>query len=212
MNILIVGGGSPDLWPVIDFNTFDFFIGIDRGALYLLEQKQILHLAIGDFDSITLEERAHVFSKAENIEQSKPEKDDTDTQLALDWAFLNYPDANVLLIGVTGGRIDHLLANIWLGTEPRYRPFLSQVTLADKQNTLHYYLPGNYTIFHEENMTYLAYCCLTPVENLTLEKSKYTLENKNVLFPTSFASNEFIGPTANFSFTKGILAVVQSKD
>ena len=49
-------------------------------------------------------------------------------------------------------------------------------------------------------MKYLAYCCLTPVSNLTLKGSKYVLENKEVEYPTSYASNEFLSDTAEFSF------------
>ena len=61
-------------------------------------------------------------------------------------------------------------------------------------------------------MKYLAYCCLTPVRDLTLTKSKYLLERQQVLVPTSYASNEFVTDTAGFSFSEGVIAVVQSRD
>lgn len=61
-------------------------------------------------------------------------------------------------------------------------------------------------------MKYLAYCCLTPVSALTLKGSKYVLENKAVEYPTSYASNEFLSDTAEFSFSDGMIAVIQSKD
>ncbi|OUK06056.1 thiamine pyrophosphokinase, partial [Enterococcus faecium] len=53
---------------------------------------------------------------------------------------------------------------------------------------------------------------LTPVSNLTLKGSKYVLENKEVEYPTSYASNEFLSDTAEFSFSDGMIAVIQSKD
>lgn len=34
-----------------------------------------------------------------------------------------YPEAQIDLIGATGGRLDHLLANLWLPLEDRFRPF-----------------------------------------------------------------------------------------
>ena len=49
-------------------------------------------------------------------------KDDTDTQLGIFNTFERYPQAEVTLIGATGGRLDHLLANLWLGMEPRFKP------------------------------------------------------------------------------------------
>ncbi|MCE5853706.1 thiamine diphosphokinase, partial [Enterococcus faecium] len=47
---------------------------------------------------------------------------------------------------------------------------------------------------------------------LTLKGSKYVLENKEVEYPTSYASNEFLSDTAEFSFSDGMIAVIQSKD
>lgn len=126
--------------------------------------------------------------------------------------FERYPQAEVTLIGATGGRLDHLLANLWLGMEPRFKPFAHQLIIRDCQNYLSYYLPGEHIVRQIPDMKYLAYCCLTPVSNLTLKGSKYVLENKEVEYPTSYASNEFLSDTAEFSFSDGMIAVIQSKD
>lgn len=210
MKTLVVAGGNPADWPKLA--VFERYVGIDRGALYLLERGLPLHLAVGDFDSLNEDERRHVFAAAEQVQQSHPEKDDTDTQLGLSAVFTTDPTAQVTLIGATGGRLDHLLANLWLGLEPRFQPFLRQIRLADRQNVLSYYGPGSYEIQREEEMKYLAYCCLTPVKDLTLTQSKYLLDRHQVPVPTSFASNEFVTERAGFSFTEGIIAVIQSRD
>jgi thiamine pyrophosphokinase len=212
MEILLAAGAKPATWPRIQAENYDYFIGIDRGSLYLLEAGLPLDLAVGDFDSLNEAEKEIVFSAAKEVLQSPAEKDDTDTQLGMVSAFERFPEASVTLIGATGGRIDHLLANLWLGLEPRFQPFLSQITLLDSQNHFTYYLPGDHRICKQPEMKYLAYCCLTPVESLTLKESKYTLNNENVRYPTSYASNEFLTETASFSFTKGVIAVIQSKD
>ena len=115
-------------------------------------------------------------------------------------------------IGATGGRIDHLLANLWLPFEPRFQGVLRQIRLCDRQNSIQYYAPGSYIVPKEPDKEYLAYCCLTPVENLTLRRSKYLLTNQDVPYPTSYASNEFIEEAAAFSFDAGMIAVIQSKD
>jgi thiamine pyrophosphokinase len=153
-----------------------------------------------------------VFSTAEEVKQSPAEKDDTDTQLGLELLLNRYPEANVTLIGLTGGRIDHFLANLWMVLEPRFMPHCQQLLLKDQQNSIQFLLPGTHTIHKEAGMQYLAYCCLTPVSKLTLTKSKYTLSNQEVTHPTSYASNEFLTNQAQISFTEGIVAVVQSKD
>ena len=84
------------------------------------------------------------------------------------------------IIGATGGRIDHLLANLWLPFEPRFQGVLRQIRLCDRQNSIQYYAPGSYIVPKEPDKEYLAYCCLTPVENLTLRRSKYLLTNQDV--------------------------------
>ena len=212
MNILVVAGANPQTWPEILPSAFDIFVGVDRGGLFLLERGYPLDIAIGDFDSLELKEKMLVHKKANEVIESQPEKDDTDTQLALQHVFQTFPKADVTLIGATGGRLDHLLSNLWLGLEPRFAPFLSRFVLKDKQNEVRFYSPGKYQIYKESQMTYLAYCCLTPVEKLSLFESKYLLDNVDVAYPYSYASNEFVTDTASFSFEKGRMAVIQSRD
>lgn len=211
MKVLLVAGGKPEYWPHLE-DQYDFYVGIDRGSLYLLEKGYPLDLAVGDFDSLSPSEQKTVFDAAKEVKRSPAEKDDTDTQLGLAAALEKFPKAEILLIGATGGRLDHFLANLWLGVEPRFAPFLSQLTLADRQNHLRYLTPGEYVIRKIPGMTYLAYCCLTPVDHLTLTGSRYTLLNHHVAVPTSFASNEFLTKTAQIAFDSGIIAVIQSHD
>ena len=212
MNILLVAGGSPKEWPQFSIEQFDFIIGIDRGSLYSLERGWKLDLAVGDFDSLRQEEFERVKKEVREIEQAQAEKDFTDTQLALMRAFEKFPEAEMTIIGATGGRADHFLSNLWLPLEPEFQAFASQIQLKDRQNSITYYGPGSYSIAKEVGMTYLAYCCLTPVNNLTLTESKYTLDHVDVPIPTSYASNEFVGNSASFSFDSGMIAVIQSRD
>lgn len=212
MKILVVAGSHPQEWPDFTPETFDLFVGIDRGSLYILEQGWPLTMAVGDFDSLNAAEKEQVFQYAQEVVSSQPVKDDTDTQLALESLFARWPEAQATIIGATGGRLDHLLANIWLGVEPRFQPFVTQIRLWDQQNYLQYFLPGEHLVKKQSGYKYLAYCCLTPVQNLTLTHSKYLLDHVQVTVPTSYASNEFLGEVAQFSFDSGVIAVIQSKD
>lgn len=212
MNILLVAGGTPTEWPSIDPRTYDYFVGVDRGSLYILEEGWRLDLAVGDFDSLSDCEREQVRLAATEVKQALAEKDDTDTQLALALALTKFPKAQVTIVGATGGRLDHFLSNLWLPLEPRFEPFIRQITIKDRLNSFSYYLPGNYTLTKEPQMNYLAYCCLTPVTNLTLTDSKYTLTKAQIERPTSLASNEFVGASASLSFDTGCILVIQSRD
>ncbi|MFV0558564.1 MAG: thiamine diphosphokinase [Enterococcus sp.] len=210
MDVLIVAGGKPETWPPL--GNFDYYVGVDRGAWYLLQRECPLDLAIGDFDSLTPTELNRVQNSAQKMASAPPEKDDTDTQLALQEVFRKHPTANVTLIGATGGRLDHLLANLWVALEPRFTPYIRQIRIADWQNQVDFFAPGSYQLKQHAPMKYLAFCCLTAVDALSISGAKYSLTKKDVLVPTSYASNEFVAHSVAFSFTKGVLAVIQSRD
>lgn len=212
MKILLVAGGPPSEWPSIDWTEMDYFVGIDRGSWYILQQGCTLNLAVGDFDSLTAEEIYCIKKQADECVQVEAEKDDTDTQLALHLTLTKFPQAKVTLIGATSGRLDHFLANLWLPLEERFQSYAPQICLRDKKNSIHYLLPGDHVIQQIPQMKYLAYCCLTPITNLQLMGSKYTLKTTDVTRPISYASNEFINDKAYCSFDQGIIAVIQSCD
>lgn len=212
--VVIVAGGSPELWP--DLTPYKqaetVWIGVDRGSFNLLEIGIVPNSAVGDFDSLTKVELTQVEQQVGDMHYSNPEKDNTDTQLAIELALAKYPNAAIILIGATGGRLDHFLANLWMPLEPRFKQELGRITLVDRQNTITYFMPGDYVITKEADKDYLAYICLTSVEKLTLYNAKYQLTEYNATMPMSFASNEFLGDTSHFSFESGVLAVIQSKD
>ena len=213
-DVVIIGGGTPDEWP--DLSSFELettaFIGVDRGSLYGLKAEFSIEKAVGDFDSLSDEEWAWLQDKVPTIERCAAEKDDTDMQLGVLSAVERYPEANYHLIGATGGRLDHYLSNLWLPLQERFMPFMSQIFISDSQNSVSYFLPGEYTLVKEEDKPYLAYVCLTSVKGLTLYDAKYQLDKVDFLMPTSLSSNEFIGVTSRFSFIEGIMCVIQSKD
>ena len=76
---------------------FDCFVGVDRGSLWVLEEKLPLALAVGDFDSVTAEERQVIQKRAQHFVQARPEKDDTDLELALLTIFEQYSQAQVTI-------------------------------------------------------------------------------------------------------------------
>ena len=56
MKILLAAGGNPQNWPQSLLSKYDAYVGIDRGALYLLQAGYPVDLAVGDFDSLSNEE------------------------------------------------------------------------------------------------------------------------------------------------------------
>ena len=73
-SFLLVAGGNPSDWPTIEPATYDYFVGIDRGCLHLLEADLPLQLAVGDFDSLSREEYHFVQETTETLIQAPAEK------------------------------------------------------------------------------------------------------------------------------------------
>jgi len=207
---LLVGGPTAN-WPVNLAQIPGPWVGADRGALRLVKLGIQPVMVVGDFDSINQTELQTVKAAIDGSVIVKPDQDHTDTQLAVKSIFEQLKPDELHIYGATGGRIDHLLANLWLVLEPFFRAWAPKITLIDRQNTIRYFLPGDYTISKEADKTYLAFVPLMPMK-LTLADEKYPLTGAANEYPISWASNEFVGEKGHFSFDTGVLAVIQSCD
>ncbi|AEB29674.1 thiamine pyrophosphokinase [Carnobacterium sp. 17-4] len=213
-HLAIMVGGPYERVPVIKNNQSEelIWIGVDRGALRLLGQGIVPKIALGDFDSVTEEELEKIKKEIVDVRVYKAEKDETDTELAVQIAFDEFKPDSVSIYGATGGRMDHLLNNIYMIFQPKLLNHAAKIRLIDVQNTILYFLPGTHTIVKEQDKKYLAFTCLSPVEKLSIKDAKYQLTDADFSHPISLASNEFITDTVNFSFASGMIAVIQSKD
>lgn len=207
---LLVGGPTAN-YPA-DLTTIPGpWVGADRGALRLVKRGIQPVMVVGDFDSIDAAELQTVKDALVGAIVVKPDQDHTDTQLAIKSIFEQLQPDEVHLYGATGGRLDHLLANMWLVLDPVFRQWAPQIKLIDKQNSVRFFLPGDYQITKEADKRYLAFVPLMPM-HLTLPDEKYQLDAAYNAYPISWASNEFSGNTGHFSFDAGVLAVIQSRD
>ena len=97
----LVGGGdffAAGFKPQKD----DIIIAVDSGYSYLCDIGIKPHYIIGDFDSLDF------VPNGANVEIHPPEKDDTDTMLAVRKA-IELGVKRLMLFGCTGGRIAHTL-------------------------------------------------------------------------------------------------------
>lgn len=189
------------------------WVGADRGALRLVQWGIKPTLAIGDFDSVTPSELEQVVKSSQEV-IIRPLKDEvTDTELAIRFIMERFPNLTRLNIyGATGARLDQMLANLLFVLKPEFQSILQKVKLFDRFNAITFYGPGSHTLNKLPEMKYLAFIPLIAVENLTLIDQKYTLNQANFPFPVALSSNEFVEEQSHFTFTKGIICVIQSKD
>lgn len=85
----------------------------DGAARHLRPLNVIPAFIIGDMDSIDNETVRYFDKKGSAILTYPGDKDETDTQLAIEYALKLQPD-EIFIFGALGGRIDHTLANISL--------------------------------------------------------------------------------------------------
>lgn len=209
---LMAGGPSaplPDSWP----HAAGAWAGIDRGTLRLLQAGITPIFSVGDYDSLTEAEYAQVANSVPAHVRYAPEKDYTDTQLALAKA-LAMPEVTAIhLYGATGGRLDHALANLYLPLTPDLTAATTKLTVLDCDNRIEYLTAGRAVYQPRAGYRYFGVVCLTPVTGLTIQGAKYPLTNWSSTVPFSWASNEFVlGTPIRIAVQTGTLALIYSRD
>lgn len=216
MKILICSGGPKE--ELCSFSPYKedqemYFIGVDRGALYLLEEGIVAHEIIGDFDSLTEEEWKKVSSQVEKIEKHRVEKDETDTDLALLKA-ISYQPKEIFITGVTGGRLDHFEAALRtvLHTQTQF-PHIHH-KIINRYNEISILLPGKHKICRDEKYRYLSFFSYKQsVKNVTLRGVKYETTSETIELDSSrFTSNELVSEEGYISFSSGICLMIRSSD
>lgn len=213
VKIAIMGNGPKQLLPDIGIykNEIDIWIGADRGALTLIDHGIEVDYAVGDFDSINKLENERIKEKAKEYLLYPAEKDQTDIEIALVKAFeLNA--SQIYLFGVTGGRLDHGLANIQLLYSIAQKDV--QGIIVDKYNQIELTTPNYYEVEHQIDYPYVSFIPFSQhVKKLTLTGFYYSLENENISWGSTLCiSNKLLSNKGTFYYEEGILLLIKSRD
>ncbi|WP_053219710.1 thiamine diphosphokinase [Virgibacillus senegalensis] len=212
MAIAIVGGGPPGYVPdLTDYREVDYWIGADRGAVTLVQQGIVPDLAIGDFDSVMKGEMKEIRAHSREVKTFPPEKDETDLDLAVMEA-IKLGFTSIYFFGVTGGRVDHSLANVQQLYKLRNRGIHG--TIIDKGNQISLALPGDHQVGKDEVYTYISFLPFSSnVTGLSLRNFYYPLEDAKLEWGSTLCiSNHLLSEIGTFSFREGILMVIKSRD
>lgn len=213
--VLIISGGKieePFAFDYIGSHKFNLIIAADSGIEFLYRHQMKPDILVGDFDSA--DENIVAFYREDpevEFREFQPEKDDTDTEIAILLAIERGAE-EVHLLGGTGSRIDHMMANVallGLLLERQIPAFL-----ADAQNRVR--LINQRTVLQKDTQ-YGDYVSLLPfmgeVTGLTLTGFKYPLLDFTMGGCHSIGiSNEIEEPEAVITMKSGSLLVVESKD
>ena len=213
--ILCGGADEPDIAridEIISLYPTHILIGIDRGGLRLIEQGYRLDFAVGDFDSVTPQENALIVAQTDVMEKYHSEKDDTDMELGLLLAQRVAPEADYYILGGIGkqqGRLDHLLANIWLVFQPRFEMSIGRLQFIEVNHRIHFFKPGSYSLSPAYQEQYVSLVSLTAVKQLQITGAKYQLATIDIDYPRALISNEFYDEQAiELSFEEGLIMVL----
>ncbi|MBE6704631.1 MAG: thiamine diphosphokinase [Ruminococcaceae bacterium] len=184
MKCLIFTGGAP-----ICGNSFckediegRFVIAADSGCaqLDILEDSGILvcpDILLGDMDSYSKDKAVAKYPDAEFM-SFPPEKDYTDTQLAIHVAVEKGFD-DITVIGGTGNRADHYLANLSLLRKYSYDGIT--LTIDDGKNRIVYCNNGKITVKNDGRYKYFSLLPDgTSLYGVTIKGAKYNLDNADV--------------------------------
>ncbi|PTE43096.1 thiamine diphosphokinase [Staphylococcus equorum] len=209
VNLLCGNRNLPE--GLLKTETDAHWIGIDRGALLLIEAGIIPRFAVGDFDSITSEEKAFV-EKQIDINPFNSEKNDTDLALGIDQAVTNgYKE--ICVYGATGGRLDHFMGALQILEKPEYAEQNIVIKLIDVNNEIQFLKTGSYMIQKNDNYRYISFIPVTYPTVISLNNFKYNLEKEQLkLGSTLTISNELNQTQGDVNITEGNVLMVRSKD
>lgn len=211
MKCVIVGNGDldPNEETVAVVRRSRLIVCADGGARHLRAMGVLPHVFLGDFDS------AHPDDKRFFEENKVPtviypsRKDQTDSELCVAWA-LRHHATDFTFLGVTGSRLDHTLANVYLLKKLVERRIPARII--DRNNEIR--MVSDAVEIPGRPGDYLSLIPVTEkVTGITLSGLDYPLTDAVLEMGSSLGvSNVFKATVATVSVKKGLLLVIRSRD
>ena len=202
---LITGGGRINNLGFLKKSAeeCDYIIAADKGYEALKKAGVDIDIAIGDFDSLGCVPEDVIVKKL------KAEKDDTDTMTAVRYALENGAK-EILILGGTGGRLDHTVANLQTLSFIAEHGALGK--LIDETNEIMGLIPGEYSFKKRIGYSLSVFSMTDEATGLCESGVKYPLDNAVLTnkFPLGI-SNEIVEDFAVISFKSGTLFVCISE-
>jgi thiamine pyrophosphokinase len=178
----------------------------DSGAGYLHTIGMVPHVIIGDMDSLSPGMLEHFKERGSRIIRFPEGKNETDTQLALEYAFDAVPD-EIYVFGAFGTRIDHTLANVSLlalgvkkGIQVKFIDEWCETFVVDRESTIE----------GEPGQTVSLLPLSDTVTGITIEGFEYPLNDGMMEIGIPYGvSNRLIAARGVISVKSGHLLVIR---
>lgn len=162
--IIVANSPIKSFYKIYKHQPNDYLIGVDGGAISIIDRNLQLDLAIGDFDSTNQLEL--IKQKALKILVYPIEKNETDLELAI----MNSPTNDIYIYDNIGGRLDHEILSVNL----LYKYQDKNITILNETNKIVYLKKGKYNIAMEH---YNHFSFIIP--NKAIVSTNNTLYNLN---------------------------------
>lgn len=208
--VIMSGGKAPCNEVLIDeINNADLVIGADSGANTLYKYNIKPDILLGDFDSISKTVLNYYSGSQCNIEIYPPEKDYTDTELALVKA-MELGCKEICFLGCTGSRIDHLLGNLGLLKICLDNDIKAYIR---DDNNLIFIVKTSCKLAGNKGQVISFQAYGDAVKNFSIKGAKYELNDYILTIgDPRTVSNEFMEEDIYISFSKGYVMIIYSKD
>lgn len=204
MRALVFAGGEVRDYGFIKslIKNDDLLIAADSGAEHLYKIGLEPDILIGDMDSISVKPYGKEIIKLNVM------KDETDTEAAVRVAAENGAD-EIVIVGATGTRLDHSLANLLMLKSLSEDNIKAQIL--DEKNSVRY-VDGSFEIDGAEGDT----VSIIPLTRLHIESTKGLLYEVMDGFlevgSSRGVSNVMTSNTAKVTLKSGTALVIKSKD
>lgn len=211
MKGLIIASGNIINIENISFNLedFDLILAVDGGVNKSKQLGIIPDLAIGDFDSITDEGKTYIEKNSIPVEKFPSRKDFTDMELGINYLVARACD-NITILGGTGTRMDHTIANIFLLKNLYSKGIICNIL--DDTNMITY----TKDVLHVEKNNF-KYISVIPISEdgavVSLIGMEYPLDKYEIDFASTIGiSNELKEVRGKIVVHKGEVLVIRSND
>jgi thiamine pyrophosphokinase len=203
MRVLIMLNGQPPRRELLDAlaREAEVLIGADAGAVCLHEAGLRIDYVVGDFDSVPAELVQSL--PAESVVHD-PGQDDTDLEKALRFSVTRWEHPQIVVVGTTGDRLDHVLGNVCGAVRYADRADIRFV----EDNSITYF--GHRRVqFDAPPGTTVSLLPLGEVHGVRTEGLKWALHGETLNIGTRGVSNVAVSSPVSVTWEQGYLVVIR---
>ena len=193
--------GAGDFHGQISVDDNDLIIAVDGGYDNLVRYGYKPDILIGDLDSIKT-----AIPEGMRCVRYPKEKDETDMLLAYE-AGVKFGYSDFVMLGATGGRLDHTYANLSLLLYAKEKGH--NVTVIDEYGMILCIKNESISLAGNEGATLSVFAIGGNADGVTIRGTKYEVDNVTLTpsFPVG-VSNEFGSAPAFISVENGALLII----